>query len=115
MSRIRSIMAVFLLGWGGLLMAAQFAPAGNLISNQTTASCHEDSGAPLGKAPLTHDCCAVGHLRAVVMAVSVVPQLGFACLAFSSGAGASAHDRRWTPAQLTIDTGPGPSAAPIRI
>ena len=115
MSRIRSIMAGFLLGWGGLLMAAQFVPAGNLTSNQMTASCHEESPPPLGKAPQTHDCCAVGHLRAVVVAVSVVPQLGFACFALSSDPAASVHHSRWPASQLTIDTGPAPKAVPIRI
>jgi len=115
MSRIRPTMAVFLLVWGGLLLATQFAPARNLTSITTADSCHDKSGPPLEKAPQKHDCCAVGHLHATVMNHSITAEFGFAGRAVFRDAKAIGHDSGLPASQLTIDTGPPQTAVPIRI
>lgn len=129
MLAIRFNTALGLLLTGVLLMAAQFVllthpslahplPRTVLISSDTQdtreAGCHEES-APTNQAPENHDCCRVGHLRAIGSAqVSIAPVFAATSVDDSSIQWASL-DQTASPASQISDTGPPGSAVPIRV
>ena len=134
MLAIRFNTALGLLLTGVLLMTAQFVllthpslthplprtvPMPENASNSPAehagaAGCHEES-APTNQAPENHDCCTVGHLRAIGSAqVSIAPVFAVTSVDDSFIQWASL-DQTASPARQISDTGPPGSAVPIRV
>jgi len=78
------------------------------------AGCHEES-APRDQAPANHDCCLVGHLRAIGSALVIIAPAFAVSPISSSFVQAASIEQEPSQTREFSDSGPPGSALPIRV